>query len=266
MNSSLYESYKVMQSNEGQAVTMTSLEVVDLINKFRVEELSPIVKKHKDFMKSIRVELESVEKAGEEIDGRKISLVEYVDAKGEKRPCYKMNKFWIMQMLNKESALVRYKTQQYIEALENKLKQQVKPLGTMDLLRLQFKAIEEQDNKIEEVKNEFEDFKGDIPLFQTECKELQKVVRQIGTKVLGGYKSPAYNDKSLRAKVYSDIQSQIKREFEVSRYESIKRRELKSALKIVANYKVPYKLEQDITLKNMQLHLVTDNVRELSFK
>ena len=263
MNSSLYQSFKVMESN--QEATMTSLEVVDLINKFRVEEGNEIVKEHKDFMKSIRNEIASLEKAGI-INGGNFSLVNYIDAKGEERPCYQMNKAGIMQMLNKESALVRYKTQQYIEALENKLKQQVKPLGTMDLLRLQFKAIEEQDNKIEEVKNEFEDFKGDIPLFQTECKELQKVVRQIGTKVLGGYKSPAYNDKSLRAKVYSDIQSQIKREFEVSRYESIKRRELKSALKIVANYKVPYKLEQDITLKNMQLHLVTDNVRELSFK
>lgn len=260
MNSSLYQSFKVMESN--QETTMTSLEVVDLINKFRVEEGNEIVKEHKDFMKSIRNEIASLEKAGI-INGGNFSLVNYTDAKGEERPCYQMNKAGIMQMLNKESALVRYKTQQYIEALENKLKQQVKPLGTMDLLRLQFKAIEEQDNKIEEVKNEFEDFKGDIPLFQAECKELQKVVRQIGTKVLGGYKSPAYNDKSLRAKVYSDIQSQIRREFEVSRYESIKRKELESALKIVVNYKVPYKIEQDITLKNMQLHLVTDNITKI---
>ena len=260
MNSSLYQSFKVMESN--QEATMTSLEVVDLINKFRVEEGNEIVKEHKDFMKSIRNEIASLEKAGI-INGGNFSLVNYTDAKGEERPCYQMNKAGIMQMLNKESALVRYKTQQYIETLENKLKQQVKPLGTMDLLRLQFKAIEEQDNKIEEVKNEFEDFKGDIPLFQAECKELQKVVRQIGTKVLGGYKSPAYNDKSLRAKVYSDIQSQIRREFEVSRYESIKRKELESALKIVANYKVPYKIEQDITLKNMQLHLVTDNITKI---
>ena len=260
MNSSLYQSFKVMESN--QEATMTSLEVVDLINKFRVEEGNEIVKEHKDFMKSIRNEIASLEKAGI-INGGNFSLVNYTDAKGEERPCYQMNKAGIMQMLNKESALVRYKTQQYIETLENKLKQQVKPLGTMDLLRLQFKAIEEQDNKIEEVKNEFEDFKGDIPLFQAECKELQKVVRQIGTKVLGGYKSPAYNDKSLRAKVYSDIQSQIKREFEVNRYESNKRRELESALKIVANYKVPYKIEQDITLKNMQLHLVTDNITKI---
>lgn len=263
MNSSLFKSFQIIENN--QEATMTSLEVVDLINKFRKEEGNITEKRHDDFIRSIRKEIEILVNAGIEGD-RNFTVATYTDKQGKQRKCYNMTKAGIMQMLNKESALVRYKTQEYIEALENKLKQQVKPLGTMDLLRLQFKAIEEQDNKIEEVKNDFEDFKGDIPLFQTECKELQKMVRQIGTKVLGGYKSPAYNDKSLRGKVYSDIQSQIKREFEVSRYESIKRRELESALEIVANYKVPYKLEQDIRLKNMQLHLVTDNVREISFK
>lgn len=262
MKSSLYQSFQIIESN--QEATMTSLEVVELINQFRLEEGNTTLKKHDDMLKSIRKEVEVLENAGIRNDGN-FSEITYIDSRNRNKICYQMNKAGIMQMLNKESALVRYKTQQYIEALENKLKQPVKPLGTMDLLRLQFKAIEEQDHKIEEVKNEFEDFKGDIPLFQTECKELQKVVRQIGTKVLGGYKSPAYNDKSLRAKVYSDIQSQIKREFEVSRYESIKRKELESALEIVANYKVPYKLEQDINLKNMQLHLVTDNVRQINF-
>ena len=36
MQSSLYASFKVMENN--QEVTMTSLEVVELINKFREEE------------------------------------------------------------------------------------------------------------------------------------------------------------------------------------------------------------------------------------
>lgn len=260
MNSSLYESYKVMQSNEGQAVTMTSLEVVDLINKFRVEELSPIVKKHKDFMKSIRVELESVEKAGEEIDGRKISLVEYVDAKGEKRPCYKMNKFWIMQMLNKESALVRYKTQQYIEALENKLKQQTKPLSTMELLELEFEAIKEQGQKIDEVKHELDDYKDNAPLFQVDCKEIQAEVKRKGTKVLGGYRSPAYLDNSLRGKVYEDIQRELKRQFGVNRYEAIKRKDYEKALIIISDYEAPFKLQGDIELKNSQIGLELEKV------
>ena len=102
-------------------ITMTSLEVVDLINKFREEEGHRAVLKHKSFMQSIRTELENLANAGIEVDERNILPVTYLDKKGEKRPCYKMSRSWIMQMCNKESALVRYKTQQYIEALEQAL-------------------------------------------------------------------------------------------------------------------------------------------------
>ena len=262
MNSSLYQSFKVIESN--QEATMTSLEVVKLINKFRLEEGNEIVKKHDDMLKSIRREIKVLENVGIKGNGN-FSESTYVNSQNKIQPCYKMSKAGIMQMLNKESALVRQKTQEYIEALENKLKQQVKPLSPMELLELQFKAIKEQEHKIEEVKNEFEDFKGDIPLFQVECKELQALVRKIGTKALGGYKTPAYNDNSLRDKVYSDIQNQIKREFDVNRYEAIKRCQFDSAMEIVSNYRLPYALEQDIKLKNMQLHLVADNVRQISF-
>ena len=105
-------------------IEMLSTEVVDLINKFRAEEGNKKVLRHKSFMASTRKEIEALKNAGVEINGQNILLVEYTDKKGEKRPCYKMSKSWVLQMCNKESALVRYKTQQYIEALENRLKQQ----------------------------------------------------------------------------------------------------------------------------------------------
>lgn len=257
--SDLCMSYKVMESNEGQA-TMTSLEVVDLINKFRKEEGNTTLKKHDVLLRDIRNEVKMLNNAG--VEGVN-NFVEsrYVNSQNKIQPCFEMNKAGIMQMLNKESSLVRYKTQQYIEALENKLRQPVKPLSTMEILKLQYQALEEQDQKIEEVKEDLQDFKDNAPLFQVECKELQSEVRKVGTKVLGGYKSPAYKDNSLRGKVYSDIQKQLKREFQVERYEAIKRCELDRAKEVVSNYKVPYKLGQDIELKNMQLNLVTDNAR-----
>lgn len=108
-----------------EEIEMLSPQVVDMINGFRAEEGNRKVLRHNDFMRSTRKEIEALENAGIEVNGRNISLVEYTDKKGEKRPCYRMNRFWIMQMCNKESALVRFKTQQYIEALENRLKQQV---------------------------------------------------------------------------------------------------------------------------------------------
>ena len=107
-----------------EEIEMLSPEVVDMINRFRAEEGNRKVLRHKSFMASTRKEIEALKNAGVEINGQNILLVEYTDKKGEKRPCYRMNRFWIMQMCNKESALVRFKTQQYIEALENRLKQQ----------------------------------------------------------------------------------------------------------------------------------------------
>ena len=105
-------------------IEMLSTEVVDLINKFRAEEGNRKVLRHKSFMASIRKEIEALENAGVKVGGQNILPAEYIDSQGKKRPCYRMNRFWIMQMCNKESALVRFKTQQYIETLENRLKQQ----------------------------------------------------------------------------------------------------------------------------------------------
>nr|DAJ02150.1 MAG TPA: hypothetical protein [Caudoviricetes sp.] len=65
----------------GVEITMTSLEVVDLINKFREEEGNQKVLQHKNFMASIRSELESLENAGVEVDELKIKPVSYKDEK-----------------------------------------------------------------------------------------------------------------------------------------------------------------------------------------
>lgn len=94
-----------------------------------------------------------------------------------------------------------------------------------------------------------------MPLFNTDCKDLQALVRKIATKVLGGYRTPAYKDNSLRTKVYKDIQGQLRRQFGVQRYESIKRIQIDAARKIVSNYILPMFLQDDITLLNNQLEI-----------
>lgn len=118
----------VMKMTNEEVVTMTSLEVIELINNFRKEEGNATLKRHDVLLRDIRNEIETLKTLGIS-NAHNFVEVTYKDLKGEERPCYKMNKAGIMQMLNKESALVRYKTQQYIEALENKLKQPTKPLS-----------------------------------------------------------------------------------------------------------------------------------------
>ena len=126
-----------------------------------------------------------------------------------------------------------------------------KTLTAKEELRLHYKALEEQEERIEKVEKEFEEFKADMPLFNVECDELQGYVRKKGIQVLGGYRSNAYNDKSLRAKVYSDIQQQIRREFGVRSYKAIKRKQFDIAKEIINNYKPPIILEDEILNANI---------------
>ena len=140
---------------------------------------------------------------------------------------------------------------QYFINCEKKLKE-VKKLSPMELMELQFIALKEQKEKIAQVENRVDKLEEDMPLFQIDCKEIQALVRKKGIEALGGYRSIAYNDNSLRGKVYSDIQQQIRREFGVLRYEAIKRSQLEMAKEMIINYKAPLVLENEIKLLNGQ--------------
>lgn len=140
---------------------------------------------------------------------------------------------------------------QYFINCEKKLKS-VKKLSPMELMELQFKVLKEQKEKITQVENKVDKLEEDMPLFQIDCKEIQALVRKKGIEALGGYRSIAYNDNSLRGKVYSDIQQQIRREFGVVRYEAIKTSQLEMAKEIIINYKAPLVLENEIKLLNGQ--------------
>ena len=140
---------------------------------------------------------------------------------------------------------------QYFINCEKKVKE-VKKLSPMELMELQFIALKEQKEKIAQVENRVDKLEEDMPLLQIDCKEIQALVRKKGIEALGGYRSIAYNDNSLRGKVYSDIQQQIIREFGVVRYEAIKRSQLEMAKEIIINYKVPLVLENEIKLLNEQ--------------
>ncbi|HEX9025006.1 MAG TPA: ORF6C domain-containing protein [Clostridium sp.] len=139
-----------------------------------------------------------------------------------------------------------YEYRNYFIECEKLVSEQAKLLSPREQLKIQLDILEEQDKKIEGVVKKVDDLKENMPLFNIECKELQSLVKKVGIKVLCGYKSSAYNDNSLRGKVYADIQHQLKREFGVERYQSIKRCQLETARKIIEEYKAPTILINEI--------------------
>lgn len=125
-----------------------------------------------------------------------------------------------------------------------------KPLSPTELLNLQLQVLKEQEEKINKVDEDLQSFKVDIPLFGNEQYDLQKLVRSKGTSILGGRDSRAYKNKSLRQRLYSDLQGEIKRQFGVNTYKAIKRSELKSAKEIVSKYIPPLALKNEIASEN----------------
>ena len=150
---------------------------------------------------------------------------------------------------------------QYIEAfnkMEEYIKQQQQSQIThspMDILKVMFSALEEQKQDIVEVREEVQNFKEEMPIFTPQRKEISKRVRALGVKLLGGKKSLAYQDKSLRSKVYSDINGQIHREFGVESCDDIKRKDYSAVFSIIHNYSLPMHLLNDIDYANSQMSL-----------
>lgn len=229
-----------------------SNELVNIINTFRKEEGKTELQ-HNDFMKKIRKEIETLETLGLRGEGN-FSLAKYSDKQGKERDCFELTHDGMLEMLNSESAYCRYKTIEYINNLQQQVQKQPKPLTPIQQLQLQSQAILEVNGKIDNVQTEVNALKDSMPLFSVECKDLQALVKKVAIQALGGDKSkPAYKNKSVRSKVFSDIQCQLRRQFGVKRYEGIKRKDLDTAKSIVESYQLPFCLEQEVTLANNQV-------------
>lgn len=175
-------------------MSMTSLEVVDLINKFRKEEGNMKSLTHANFLKSVRKEIETLENVG---ISTKVNfyLSSYSDGI-RNYTMYKLSKAGIMQMLNKESALVRYKTQLYIEALENKILEQNTPSYMIsDPIKRAEQWIKEQKEKqlIEEQKKLIEE-KHDNLVHTSKTYTTTEIAKELG------FKSATALNKDLESK------------------------------------------------------------------
>ncbi|NFS21416.1 hypothetical protein FDE82_04680 [Clostridium botulinum] len=102
-------------------LTITSVELVEIINQFRELEEGKSELQHKHFIEKIRKEIRTLESFNLQAEPN-FRPSEYKDITGRKLPCYELNRDGMLQMLNSESALVRYKTIEYINKLESHIK------------------------------------------------------------------------------------------------------------------------------------------------
>ena len=149
----------------------------------------------------------------------------------------------------------------YFIKIEEKYKEQTqqtaRPLSVQEQIRIIAQGNIDLEQKIDNVKQDLEQFKQDMPVLGIEENKITSAVRKAGVKILGGKASNAYNDKSLRSKLYSDIYRELKRQFDVTTYKAIKRSQCSMALSIIETYKPPIALEEQIKNCNAQMQFGT---------
>lgn len=127
--------------------TITSLELLEQINMFRARENNKAILRHDTLLEVIRDEFE------EEISLQKILESKYTNERGREYPMFILSFNQAKQVLVRESKRVRKAVIEYIEKLENALKNKFQvPINFKEALLL---AVKQQE-KIEELQEEVE--------------------------------------------------------------------------------------------------------------
>lgn len=181
----------------------------------------------------------------------------YTDTSGKENKCYLITKLGCDFLANKftgEKGILF--TAKYVKRFRDMEQLITEPKSPLQLLELEFAAIKEVSEKVEAVNMDLQNFKLDMPILGLECDRITSAVRTKGVRCLEGKNSNAYSDNSLRGRVYSDIYGQLKREFGLSSYKAIKRRQTDMAVDIINGYELPHALREEIFNVNAQMNII----------
>lgn len=126
------------------------------------------------------------------------------------------------------------------------------PVTTSDKIMLLAQGHMELKQEIDDVRSDLETLKMDLPVLPVEAERITTATKKKGVEVLGGINSSAYRNKGLRQKLYGNLYSNLKYNFGVRSYKSIKRSQCDKAIDIINSYQPPYFLEEEIRNANAQ--------------
>lgn len=234
-----------MEKNVNQLeIALTSIEVAEMVEKA-----------HNDLLKDIRRYCEQFSQ-GKIPQSDFFMESTYRTERGKEYPCFKVTKKGCEFIAHKLTGIKGTEfTAKYINRFHNMEEELRNPKTPMQILELEFAAIKEVDNKIESVSRELQELKRDMPILGIEIDKITETVRKRGVEVMGGKKSNAYNNRSLRGKVYNDIYRELKRQFGVTTYKAIKRNQCSAAITVIKDYKLPIALAEQVKDCNAQIKM-----------
>ena len=179
-----------------------------------------------------------------------------------KREDYRLSANFAKKLSMQSKTAKGEQARQYFLKVETKLKEAVKqsiaPMTPLEQLQLQAQAILQVNEKVDVLDKKLERLELDLPILPIEADRITEAVRKRGVDILGGKGSNAYQDRSVRQRVYSNIYADLKANFRVRSYKSIKRHQCDSALNVIARYEAPLYLQDEIFMMNGQRSIWDD--------
>ena len=223
--------------------TITSKELLEQVNFFREKEyefkakngtLTEAEKKrgkfveleHKDLLKVIRDEFE------EEIDEGKISPMSYKDTYSREQTMFILTLKQAKQVLLRESKFVRKAVIEYIEKLEEQVKNPFKNLSFQQMMIMTLQEQEKIADRVDIIESKVD---NEIRVDNGEQRKIQKAV---GTRIyqrIDIIPQLAENKKFVFQALYRDL----KDIFGVASYRDIKRKDLTDCLEYISTWIEP---------------------------
>ena len=174
------------------------------------------------------------------------------------REDYKLSAGFAKKLSMQSKTVKGEQARQYFLKIEEKLKEaahRTVPMTIPEQIQLLAMGNVELNQKVDDLDRKIDRLELDLPILGIEIDRITSAAKKKGVECLGGKNSEAYQDKSLRGKVYNDIYRELKRQFGVSTYKAIKRSQCDTAVSIIGEYQLPYVLLEQVQLKNSQLGL-----------
>lgn len=151
-------------------------------------------------------------------------------------------------------AFKRWITHDVVPSIRKKGNYQL-PTEPEDIMIETLKTQKEIKANLKLVQDDIHDLKQEINLSRSQKHRLSGLVRKNVYNALGGKKAQAYNDRNLRARLYSNHWREIKNYFDVEAYEEIPKLKFDEAVEFAELWEPSTELKMLIKEKNNQIPL-----------
>lgn len=205
---------------------ITSLEIVSEINKFRKEEGNKSELRHDNLLQIIRDEF------AEEISLLKIQESTYKNDRGREYPMFILSLNQAKQILMRESKFIRKAMINYIEKLEEQIKN---PFANLSIQQMMIATLQEQEKIVDRVEVLENKVDNEIRVDNGEQRKIQRAVATRVYQRLDIVPELIEDKKYMFQAIYRDLKDR----FGVASYRDIKRKDLRDCLEYVSAWIEP---------------------------